>query len=170
MLCHNLQTTILLTKTFYRHQLKNKHFATISSVERDLSRLRARKPRRVLFNVPGSDEKKIKKALTLDADCLVLDFEDGVALNQKEKARSLVCHYIIHAFSSTHWRIYINTNFFSLYYQKLSLSTSRACLYNFLIFCQDLIWRHFPQCCLQSIPLCYLKWRLLSTFKLLISF
>jgi citrate lyase subunit beta-like protein len=94
MLCHNLQTTILLTKTFYRHQLKNKHFATISSVERDLSRLRARKPRRVLFNVPGSDEKKIKKALTLDADCLVLDFEDGVALNQKEKARSLVCHYL----------------------------------------------------------------------------
>lgn len=46
--------------------------------------------RRVLFNVPGSDEKKIQKALGLDLDCLVFDFEDGVAQNQKSLARKLV--------------------------------------------------------------------------------
>lgn len=46
--------------------------------------------RRVLFNVPGSDERKIQKSLTLNLDCVVLDLEDGVAFNQKENARELV--------------------------------------------------------------------------------
>jgi len=46
--------------------------------------------RRVLFNVPGSDERKIQKATQLNLDCVVLDLEDGVAINQKEAARTLV--------------------------------------------------------------------------------
>lgn len=45
---------------------------------------RTTRVRRVLFNVPGSDEKKIMKATTLDLDCVVLDLEDGVAPNKKE--------------------------------------------------------------------------------------
>jgi len=46
--------------------------------------------RRVLFNVPGSDLRKIKKAVTLNLDCIVLDLEDGVAQNQKEVARKTI--------------------------------------------------------------------------------
>lgn len=44
--------------------------------------------KRVLFNTPGSDERKVLKATDLDLDCIVLDLEDGVAINQKENARS----------------------------------------------------------------------------------
>lgn len=40
-------------------------------------------PRRAVFYVPGSDEKKINKIPSLNADCIVLDCEDGVAANKK---------------------------------------------------------------------------------------
>ena len=33
--------------------------------------------------VPASDERKTKKATTLNVDTLVFDLEDGVAANQK---------------------------------------------------------------------------------------
>lgn len=33
--------------------------------------------------VPGDDEKKINKSLNIDVDCIVLDCEDGVAINRK---------------------------------------------------------------------------------------
>lgn len=33
--------------------------------------------------VPGNDLKKINKAFKLEVDCIVLDCEDGVAINQK---------------------------------------------------------------------------------------
>ena len=46
--------------------------------------------RRVLFNVPGSDERKMNKALTLDADIIVFDLEDGVPPNKKIEARELI--------------------------------------------------------------------------------
>ncbi|KYQ91177.1 citrate lyase subunit beta-like protein [Tieghemostelium lacteum] len=48
--------------------------------------------RRVLFNVPGSDQRKIDKAVTLKdhIDCIVLDIEDGVAINRKQEARDLI--------------------------------------------------------------------------------
>lgn len=36
-------------------------------------------------------------ALTLDLDVMVLDFEDGVALNQKPKARELVAQALAHS-------------------------------------------------------------------------
>jgi hypothetical protein len=42
------------------------------------------------FLVPGSDEKKVNKAPTLKADTIVLDLEDGVALNRKTAAREMV--------------------------------------------------------------------------------
>ena len=54
------------------------------------------RPRRSLLSVPGSDPRKIEKALTLEknhqqaADAVVLDLEDGVAMDKKIEARQLV--------------------------------------------------------------------------------
>ncbi|KAI8994954.1 Pyruvate/Phosphoenolpyruvate kinase-like domain-containing protein [Pilobolus umbonatus] len=46
--------------------------------------------RRALFYVPGSDERKIHKSITLKADCLVYDLEDSVAASKKGTARYMV--------------------------------------------------------------------------------
>ncbi len=43
--------------------------------------------RRALLYMPGDDLHKIRKATTLDADCICMDMEDGVAENRKEEAR-----------------------------------------------------------------------------------
>jgi len=40
--------------------------------------------------MPGDSQRKIEKALTLNADCLCLDLEDGVAQTQKSVARATV--------------------------------------------------------------------------------
>lgn len=40
-------------------------------------------PRRAMLYVPGNDERKLKKIPMLDLDCVVMDCEDGVALNRK---------------------------------------------------------------------------------------
>lgn len=48
------------------------------------------RPRRSLFSCPGADERKITKAQSLGADALVLDLEDGVAMDRKDVARDLV--------------------------------------------------------------------------------
>jgi len=47
------------------------------------------KPRRSLLFAPASDLRKAEKALSLDADGVILDLEDAVALAEKIKARSL---------------------------------------------------------------------------------
>lgn len=46
--------------------------------------------RRAFLYVPGSDTRKMEKAVTLGADAVCLDLEDSVALNRKEEARGLV--------------------------------------------------------------------------------
>jgi citrate lyase beta subunit len=46
--------------------------------------------RRALLYIPGDDRHKIEKALTLGADCVCMDLEDGVALNRKSEARRTV--------------------------------------------------------------------------------
>jgi len=46
--------------------------------------------RRSLLFVPGDSRRKIEKAVTLGADCVCLDLEDGVALNQKQAARDAI--------------------------------------------------------------------------------
>ncbi|KAG9285931.1 hypothetical protein G9A89_013356 [Geosiphon pyriformis] len=46
--------------------------------------------RRALFYVPGSEERKINRSRTLNADCIVYDLEDGVAYNRKGIAREMV--------------------------------------------------------------------------------
>lgn len=40
--------------------------------------------------VPGADERKLAKSTSLKADSIVLDLEDGVALNRKGAAREMV--------------------------------------------------------------------------------
>ena len=47
--------------------------------------------RRALLYVPGDDPHKIQKASKLGADCICLDLEDGVAINQKHAARESIC-------------------------------------------------------------------------------
>jgi citrate lyase beta subunit len=48
--------------------------------------------RRALLYVPGSDARKIDKLQTLQVDSACLDLEDGVALNRKSEARTMVAH------------------------------------------------------------------------------
>ena len=46
--------------------------------------------RRSVLSVPGSSDKMISKGLELPADEIMLDLEDGVALEEKEGARSRI--------------------------------------------------------------------------------
>lgn len=48
--------------------------------------------RRAILYVPGNETRKIEKAVTLGADCVCLDLEDGVALNRKQEARPIVAN------------------------------------------------------------------------------
>ncbi|XP_062507182.1 citramalyl-CoA lyase, mitochondrial-like [Corticium candelabrum] len=48
------------------------------------------RPRRAILYVPGNDERKIRKAAATDVDSVVLDCEDGVAMNRKNEARSTI--------------------------------------------------------------------------------
>lgn len=52
--------------------------------------------RRSLLFMPGDSARKIEKATTLPADCIIADLEDGVALNRKQAARDTV----VEAFST----------------------------------------------------------------------
>jgi citrate lyase beta subunit len=46
------------------------------------------RPRRALLFIPGDSQRDIKKATTLDVDCVIIDLEDNVAWNKKEAART----------------------------------------------------------------------------------
>jgi len=46
--------------------------------------------RRALLYMPGDDLHKIRKATTLDVDCVCMDIEDGVAFNRKNEARKTI--------------------------------------------------------------------------------
>ncbi len=50
--------------------------------------------RRALLYTPGDDPHKIRKATTLDVDCICLDIEDGVAINRKETARETIAELL----------------------------------------------------------------------------
>ena len=51
-------------------------------------------PRRSLHFVPGDNARMFEKALTLNADTLILDLEDSVTPENKEAARRVVCDWI----------------------------------------------------------------------------
>lgn len=50
------------------------------------------RPRRCLLFMPGDDLKKIQKGIALDVDSIVMDLEDGVALNRKAEARATIAN------------------------------------------------------------------------------
>jgi len=59
---------------------------------------------RAWLYVPGDQERKLHKALNLDADVLCLDLEDAVAMDRKDAARDLVRRVLQeHAFQSPVW-------------------------------------------------------------------
>ncbi len=43
-----------------------------------------------MLYMPGDDLRKIRKATTLNVDCICMDMEDGVALNRKAEARQTI--------------------------------------------------------------------------------
>jgi len=50
--------------------------------------------RRAALYVPGNDEGKVKKIPSLNVDCVILDCEDGVALNRKVcMLFSIMCNF-----------------------------------------------------------------------------
>lgn len=51
---------------------------------------------RTLLFMPGDDMKKITKGASLNVDAIIMDLEDGVALNRKEEAR----HTVLNALTS----------------------------------------------------------------------
>lgn len=54
----------------------------------------ADRPLRSWLFVPGDSEKKLAKAIGVDADALILDLEDAVMPERKAVARGLVCDYL----------------------------------------------------------------------------
>ncbi len=50
------------------------------------------RPRRCLLFMPGDDLKKIQKGISLGVDSIVMDLEDGVALNRKAEARTTIAN------------------------------------------------------------------------------
>jgi citrate lyase subunit beta/citryl-CoA lyase len=52
------------------------------------------RPRRSVLYMPGSNARALEKGKTLGADCLILDLEDAVAPDSKEKARHQVCEAV----------------------------------------------------------------------------
>ena len=50
--------------------------------------------RRSVLSVPGSSEKMMRKAGELPADEIMLDLEDGVALEEKEEAREKIIRFL----------------------------------------------------------------------------
>ena len=67
-------------------------------------------PRRAVLYVPGNDERKLNKIPSLDVDCVVLDCEDGVALNRKDAARQTIVSTLNHLdFGKTECVVRVNS-------------------------------------------------------------
>lgn len=52
------------------------------------------KPYRSMLFVPANDVRRVGKALTSNADCVILDLEDAVAVSEKQTARNAVCQVL----------------------------------------------------------------------------
>nr|CAD7442158.1 unnamed protein product [Timema bartmani] len=68
--------------------------------------------RRAILYVPGDDIRKLTKALSLDADCIVMDCEDGVATNRKEEARVTIRRWLDEgraSNSTSEWSVRVNS-------------------------------------------------------------
>jgi citrate lyase subunit beta-like protein len=85
------------------------------------------RPRRSLLSVPGVDERKIEKSKSIGADAVVLDLEDGVALDRKDDARDLVVQTLLHD-SSTFGRSEVCVRINGLDTKELALRDLQAIL------------------------------------------
>ena len=66
---------------------------------------------RSLLFIPADSEKKIAKALSTGADCLILDLEDSVALARKAVARPMAAAFVRHARVQPHRpQLYVRIN------------------------------------------------------------
>ncbi|HLA44067.1 MAG TPA: aldolase/citrate lyase family protein, partial [Aggregatilineales bacterium] len=65
--------------------------------------------RRVMLFIPGDSLHKIEKGAGLNVDCVIMDLEDGVALNQKAEARETIMQALKNLdFGSTERLVRIN--------------------------------------------------------------
>jgi hypothetical protein len=64
---------------------------------------------RSLLFVPGDSERKFARARTADADVLILDLEDSVALSQKVRAREIVAG-LLDDQTPRNWRFFVRPN------------------------------------------------------------
>ncbi|GAM26223.1 hypothetical protein SAMD00019534_093980, partial [Acytostelium subglobosum LB1] len=97
---HTLKTVALPSSLLLQQHVRNYSDGTlpVKPVIPNLSQSIYDKPlRRVLFNVPGSDKRKVAKAVGLSnkIDSIVLDIEDGVAINQKQEARDEIARSVV---------------------------------------------------------------------------
>lgn len=77
------------------------------------------RPRRTCHAVPGSSERFLAKAPTLDADEVFLDLEDAVAQSEKENARRLVVEALKHDFGGKTVVVRVNGTDTPHYYRDL---------------------------------------------------
>src|SRR6202042_2883404 len=75
----------------------NPHPPIASAMGPSLSRKRARgldegrrMPLRSFLFAPGNHQRRVEKALTLDADAVILDLEDAVAIAEKPGTRNAI--------------------------------------------------------------------------------
>jgi len=78
---------------------KYKNVPGLSKIIKSIQRLSSTyqnglRPRRSLLYTPGNEERKVTKAAGLQADVVVLDCEDGVALTMKSEARACIRHML----------------------------------------------------------------------------
>ena len=78
-----------------------RHDATLAPPTRERRLIMAVSPkpgakglRRSLHFVPGGNQRMFEKALSLNADSLILDLEDSVTPDNKEDARKVVCEWV----------------------------------------------------------------------------
>ncbi len=88
------------------------HAQKAGRVMSDNGAIIARQPRSLLF-VPASEERKLAKSLTSEADLLILDLEDSVALDAKPAARDLAKGFLAdHAGKADRPLLYVRVNAF----------------------------------------------------------
>jgi citrate lyase subunit beta-like protein len=87
---NSLRNCFFLNKSFYSSQITNYKRAVLYVPGISFNYFKNISLNSIYFiknYFEGSDKKKIQKALTLGADCTVIDCEDGVAVNRKQEAR-----------------------------------------------------------------------------------
>ena len=73
--------------------------------------------------VPGDSERKIAKALNSNADIIILDLEDSVALQNKPQARSIIANTLANR-PKSNCQIYVRVNPLASPAQSLDLQAT----------------------------------------------